>query len=549
MKTNRILLLMASASLLPVSLAAQSAIDAYNLSQNELRGTARFMSMAGAFTALGGDLSTLNQNPAGIGVYRGSDIGFTLDINMMNAKTSAIGAPYAKSQTHADVNNFGYVGTYNIGGSTAATFSWGASYSRLGSFRRSYQGGNMAMQTSLSNYITTLTDGTSVDDLKFSDRFNPYQNWSQDAPNWLSILAYNSGMISPVVALDANNDPYETSSYDGLWQYPVNGQPQITPTTGSAAFKVNEEGYIDEYAIDFGGSVANVFYWGIGLGITDLSFTQNAYYSEDLSHANVPANSDMGVVEGNGYFSLGNWKHISGTGVNAKFGIILKPVNELRIGLAVHTPTYWSVTTNYQGDTNFGYSSGVKGSEYTDEAAYDWKLNSPWKLQAGIAGVIGGRGILSVDYEYQGFNSMKTKNSHGDDYDYFNDDISAYFKSTNTIRIGGEYRVTPQFSVRAGYAHQTSAVKDEAADNSLEIYTSGTNPAYTFDSDTQYITCGLGYRISGFYIDAAYVHKHRTSTYHAFTPFKDYDGYWYDGPQAKVTDNNSQLVFTVGYKF
>ena len=69
---------------------AQSSIDAYTLSQGELRGTARFMSMAGAFTALGGDISTLNQNPAGIGVYRGSDVGLTLDINMMNSKTSGI---------------------------------------------------------------------------------------------------------------------------------------------------------------------------------------------------------------------------------------------------------------------------------------------------------------------------------------------------------------------------------------------------------------------------------------------------------------------------
>ena len=47
---------------------AQSAIDAYRFSQPDLRGTARFMGMGGAFGALGGDLSTLSQNPAGIGV-------------------------------------------------------------------------------------------------------------------------------------------------------------------------------------------------------------------------------------------------------------------------------------------------------------------------------------------------------------------------------------------------------------------------------------------------------------------------------------------------
>lgn len=543
------ILLATAALVLPTALSAQSAIDAYNISTGELRGTARFMSMAGAFTALGGDLSSLNQNPAGIGVYRGSDIGITLDINMMNSKTADIGSPFARSQTHADVNNFGYVGTYNLGGSTAVTLSWGASYSRLASFHRHYQGGDMAMQTSLSNYITTFTDGIDTSYLKFVDGYNPYQDRSENAAPWLSILAYNSGMITPLSSVDDNGQNHDTSIYDGLWQYPVDGQPQIRPTTGSAGMEVDERGYVDEYTIDFGGSVANVFYWGIGLGITDLSLTQNAYYGEDLLNANVPANAASGIEEGNGGFGLLNWRHTSGTGFNAKFGVILKPVNELRIGLAVHTPTYWSLSTNYTGDTEFDYSSGINGSEYTDEAAYDWRLNSPWKLTAGIAGVIGGRGILSVDYEYQAFGDMKTKNDRGYDYDYYNDDIKSYFKSSNMIRVGGEFRVTPNFSVRAGYAYQSTNVKDDVKDSNVEVYTMGTNPAYTLDSDTQYITCGLGYRISGFYIDAAYVHKHRSSTYHAFTSFKDYDGYWYDAPQAKVTDNNSQLVFTVGYKF
>lgn len=543
------ILLATAALVLPTALSAQSAIDAYNISTGELRGTARFMSMAGAFTALGGDLSSLNQNPAGIGVYRGSDIGITLDINMMNSKTADIGSPFARSQTHADVNNFGYVGTYNLGGSTAVTLSWGASYSRLASFHRHYQGGDMAMQTSLSNYITTFTDGIDTSYLKFVDGYNPYQDRSENAAPWLSILAYNSGMITPLSSVDDNGQNHDTSIYDGLWQYPVDGQPQIRPTTGSAGMEVDERGYVDEYTIDFGGSVANVFYWGIGLGITDLSLTQNAYYGEDLLNANVPANAASGIEEGNGGFGLLNWRHTSGTGFNAKFGVILKPVNELRIGLAVHTPTYWSLSTNYTGDTEFDYSSGINGSEYTDEAAYDWRLNSPWKLTAGIAGVIGGRGILSVDYEYQAFGDMKTKNDRGYDYDYYNDDIKSYFKSSNMIRVGGEFRVTPNFSVRAGYAYQSTNVKDDVKDSNVEVYTMGTNPAYTLDSDAQYITCGLGYRISGFYIDAAYVHKHRSSTYHAFTSFKDYDGYWYDAPQAKVTDNNSQLVFTVGYKF
>lgn len=70
---------------------AQSAIDAYRFSQPDLRGTARFMGMGGAFGALGGDLSTLSQNPAGIGVYRSNELGFTLDLDVQKSTSDARG--------------------------------------------------------------------------------------------------------------------------------------------------------------------------------------------------------------------------------------------------------------------------------------------------------------------------------------------------------------------------------------------------------------------------------------------------------------------------
>ncbi|MDE6126301.1 MAG: hypothetical protein K2G30_05025 [Muribaculaceae bacterium] len=243
--------------------SAQSAVDAYNLSQTELRGTARFMSMAGAFTALGGDISTLNQNPGGIGVYRSSDIGFTFDVNMLNAKTSGnLAGGKDNSFTKCDVNDFGYIGTINLGGNGLQTISWGVSYARLNSFNRQYSGTGMPLQTSLSNYITTFTDGYDPGAL-FDDgsQNNPYQDYSQNAPNWLSILAFNGGLVTPQVNLDAEGKPYETNIYDGLYQYNEvdDGAGGIIPkTTGTGAMTVNESGYTDEYSINLGGNVSNV---------------------------------------------------------------------------------------------------------------------------------------------------------------------------------------------------------------------------------------------------------------------------------------------------
>lgn len=533
--------------------SAQSAVDAYNLSQSELRGTARFMSMAGAFTALGGDLSTLNQNPGGIGVYRGSDIGFTFDVNMMNAKTSGILGGKSNSNTKCDVNNFGYVGTINLGNTGLQTISWGVSYSRLNSFNRQYSGVGMPLQTSLSNYITTFTDGYDPGAL-FDDgsQNNPYEDYSDNAPNWLSILAFNGGLITPQVGVDQEGNPYETEVYSGLFQYQDvdDGAGHTIPaTTGTGNMAVTESGYTDEYSINFGGNVSNVVYWGLGIGITDMGYTQNSTYVENLNSADVPVDGDMGTTVGNGGFQMTNWKHTSGTGVNVKLGLILKPINELRLGIAVHTPTYWSMTTSYNADVSSRFSSGFQGYNETPTATYDWQMRSPWKLMFGVAGVIGGRGIISADYEYQAYNGMRTSDADGTEIDYFTGDIKDYFKASNTIRLGAEFRVTPQFSIRAGYSYTSSNIKEDVENSNIQVYTSGTNPAYTFDTNTQYITCGLGYRFSGFYADLAYVYKHRESTYHAFTSFQDYDGYWTDAPSAKVTDGNSQLVFTIGYRF
>ena len=241
-----------------------------------------------------------------------------------------------------------------------------------------------------------------------------------------------------------------------------------------------------------------------------------------------------------------NNKHVSGTGYNFKVGVIIKPINEIRIGLAVHTPTYYSLSQRFDASTNFDYSTGYDDMyEDTNLGYFDWKLRSPWRMMVGVAGVIGGRGIISLDYERDAYDALHISD-RGIRYNYDpeNQDIKNYFQGSNTIRIGAEYRVTPSFSVRAGYSYVTSAVKSDAENGALEIYTSGTNPAFVFDQDTQYITFGAGYRYKAFYADAAYVYKNRKSTYHAFT---DYEGV--QAPKFGLTDINNNLVLSVGLKF
>lgn len=529
---------------LPMAMMAQTAFDAYQLSRYDLRGTARFMSMGGAFGALGGDLSSLSQNPAGVGVYRKSDIGFTLDIDIQKATSNSSLMSFSQNQTKVGVNNAGYVGAIRLDSDLMPFFNWGISYNRAASFNRRYRGAD-TMRGSLSNYIagyTTHEQWTSKELTGTDDNyFDAY-----GAP-WMSILAYNSYLINPV------GTP-ESTTYNGLWKEGA--------TTGENEFDVEETGYIDEFEINFGGNFTDIVYWGIGFGINDIEYNQNVYYQEFLNNAQIPVlNSSGDVIAGDATptpqevgFGLESRKRITGTGFNFKAGVIVRPINELRLGFAVHTPTYYNLSQNNDGvvDYGYGYSDGILKPGYagTPIESYNWKLRTPWRLMASAAVVLGANAIISADYEYRPYQSMSTKFDNGDDVTDVNGDIKDYYKAANIVRVGAEYRLSNHVSLRAGYAYESTPTGGDVKDNKLTVFTSGpsdtgTTPSYTLDNSTQYITCGIGYRYKSFYADAAYVNKSYKSDFHALTP----NQYTAVQPATEIKSSSNNIVLTVGFKF
>ncbi|MDE5552507.1 MAG: outer membrane protein transport protein, partial [Muribaculaceae bacterium] len=314
---------------------------------------------------------------------------------------------------------------------------------------------------------------------------------------------------------------------------------------------------VDSYNIAFGGNISNIVFWGMDFDITVLNYTTNTYWGEKLQNAMVNLNGRPEPTTSD--WNLNNYYSVSGTGFNYKLGFIVKPIQELRLGFAFHTPTYYSFNENFLAKTNFRYNNEPNySSEYTNDgypAENSMNFYSPWRLIASAAGVIGNKLIVSADYEWSNYNKMKfTTPAYygftGPTYDTFyntNKEINTYYKPTNTVRIGAEYRVTPRFSVRAGYSFVSSPVAQAAKDNSIIIETTGTMPEYRFDNTTNYVSAGLGYKISNFYVDLAYVYKHQNSTYHAYT--SDPSNPSIVSPQASVNFNNSQIVLSAGFKY
>lgn len=559
---KKIVLLTSSLLLTSAAMLAQSAFDAYSLSRPDMKGTARFMSMGGAFGALGGDLTTFSYNPAGIGIYRGSEIGITGEINAQQSKATSQGVSMVENHTKFLFNNIGGVTTIRLNSYTCPNINLGFTYNRTATFDRKTTGTIPMLRTSLSNYIAGIAqaEGATETDLNPTNTYNPYNPTDGGyAPNWISILGYTGWLISPEGKQEAPN---------WVGQY-GNG------TTGSGSFSLYEKGGIDEYNIALGGNFANVVYWGMDFGITSLTYRADTDWSESLQNAYV--NNRPGV---DADWDLYNYYKVSGTGFNYKFGLIIKPIQEFRLGFAIHTPTWYNLDESFYGAIPYKYSAN-SGIEKPDNSAetnggYDgensYNFRSPWKFMVSAAGVIGNRFILSADYEWTSYSSMhysydngwdwgwddpydwdyfapkkeQTRSPYMSDYDYTNKDIKEYFTNTSTLRVGAEFRVTPQFSVRAGYSYVSSPFKEKVRDNQAEIYTTGTRPQYVTDNSTSYITAGLGYRYQKFYIDAAYVYKHRTSTFHAFAPDL---GSNIPSPEASISDRDSQVVISMGFKF
>ena len=535
---------------------AQSPMDAMALSQQDMRGTARYMSMGGAFGALGGDLTTLSQNPAGIGVYRGNEMGLTLDLDMHGAESTSVGGTQGVNKTHFFLNNIGGVLTLRLPSTACPNLNFGFTYSKGASFNRNYRGPLGALQTSMSNWMAGVAnnEGVTVGDVTTTNTYDPYNPVSGYQAPWMTILAYDSYLITP------EGDPDSPTWY---------GQFD-SGTSGNAIYNVSESGGVDNFNIAFGGNINNILYWGMDFDIASISYRRSTYYEETLQNAYVEGTN--GVEQVASQWGLSDYYRMSGTGFSYKLGFILKPIQEFRIGFAFHTPTYYNLSQEFSANTLYSYNGeGVKGQETNGIPGYsDLRFHTPWKIQVSAAAVIGSNFILSGEYQWSQTSKMKFNDptyytgyydygwdwyglgdndyygDYGNSYRGVNQAINMYYKDQNTFRIGAEFRVTPQFSVRAGYANVSSPVKAELKNGNINVMTSGTSAGYRLDDATNYITAGLGYRTGKFYADLAYVYKHQKSTYHAFPQDA---GSSVMSPAASLSFEQNQVLLSLGFKF
>ena len=524
-------------------LFGQGVVDALKYSQQDIRGTARYMGMAGAFGALGGDITTLSQNPAGIGVYRNSDIAATIDFSNQVSTVNTAGNSLSDNKFNFSCNNFGFVWTVRFNQEALKNLNFGFAYNKQKSFDRTYKArySDITGASSLSGYIAKMSEGYTVNDLGYSDN----SSYAYDDSPWLNVLGSKSYLINP-----KGSDTWSSIVGSG------------TEATGD--LYVREKGSIDEYNFNIGGNVYDVLYWGIGIAVTDFSYDIQSGYGEDFVNGYMPDKDGVvGSANTNGWYLMQNKLHTNGSGIKANLGVIMRATNNFRLGFAFHTPNYYKMTDTYAASVKYNFDNGNEkfdDSAETPNGSYSYEFESPWRMIASAAYVFGQGGILSFDYEYTSNNSMSFDDPYTIDMFYkTNNEISGMLTPVHTFKVGGEYRITPQFSARLGYAYQTAPVKSEYR-SGHEIPTAGTLTIFTLDRETNYFTVGLGYRFSNVYVDVAYVHRYRRSELFPFSPLPSGSDDLFDpgvinqalaiSPQiSTLTDHNNSFALTMGVKF
>lgn len=537
-----------SACLLSLFMAHAHAQETYEntkLIDNDLNGTARYVGMGGAMEALGADISVINSNPAGIGLFRRSSgsVSFGL-VSQDGASSFKYG-----NKTNASFDQAGFV--YSLRDGRRTFINFGFNYHKSKNFDyilNAASGLNGASQHKLS-YMKALANENNLD--KTSSGWRGKFSYTSQLDN----LYYNTLMMTSSDGFFYN----DASRYE---------------------FGRAETGYIGEYDFNTSVNVNDRVYLGITIGIHDVHYTGHSLYNEALVNLNNQTAGDI---------TVNDERRITGTGYNASFGIIFRPVDAspFRIGLSVTTPTWYDLkTSNYTYLINNTKADGggkLQGDypNYTTGESYEFKLFTPWKFGVSLGHTVGNYLALGASYEYADYSRLDTRVNDGYDVDYWGDvyehsssdepmnrHTRETLKAVSTFKIGAEAKVMPNLAVRAGYNYVSPMFKKEGyKDGNIDSYGSNYSSAtdYTNWEATNRYTVGVGYTLGKMSFDLAYQYAQTNGKFH---PFADsYLDYTYPGQDSngndvtmtesldnyanavKVSNKRNQLLLTLTYRF
>jgi hypothetical protein len=495
---KRISLIILAAFMLFTALSAQYTEDALRYSQVFYGGTARFMSMGGAFTALGGDISTLTQNPAGIGVFRASEMTVTPQLNYISSNAGFNG------NTSEDLYNFnlsqaGFVSNImsRKGSTGLLKFNFGYSFNKTNNLHQSIYIQGINNTSSIADYWAGI--GNNDGGTKYYDLTGP------------AGIAFDTYVID---TLRGENGMGYGTVFSNYGDNPPSRYGQ------SVSRLISNEGFTGEHAISFGGNYSDKIFFGATFGISQLRYSSQFQHTEST-------NTSLPSLFKN--FNYLDYYEDRGTGYSFKLGAIFKPVESMRIGFAFHSPVWYHIDEYFFESISSNFTDGSRYESSNDPMRYGYGLTTPFRVLGGIAFQIQKVALLSADYEFVDYSMAKFTNTQ-DNYNYSekNNDIHNTLRSVSNFRVGGEFRFNKLY-LRSGYGYYGKA------------YRSGDKNA---NQDYNSISGGIGFREMNFSLDFGYTHLSSSQVYSLYALDDSFE------PANAIIDTRQNMfTLTFGYKF
>jgi len=494
---------------------AQEPADALRFSWNVPGGTARIQAVGGAQGSLGGDITSTFVNPAGLAFYKTGDFVFSPAYRFGKAKATYLGKTEKQTTNQFTWGTTGFVIGFGDGKSNVRNSALSIAYNRSADFNSNimYRG-----QTNQSSYSQKFLEEINRDNVKDGNYLSTNYPFG-------SSLAFNTYWIDTIGGGTNGNFRFQSRSANllntGLLQ-------QNT---------VNTTGGIDEIALGLAANIRDKFMIGGSIGIPYLHFKKTSEFLEADATKNLNNNFN--------YATVNESLKTTGVGFNLKLGMIYKPSEFWRLGLAFHTPTFYTLTDSYEtsitADVEKNATLTDYSLDYTDNKPSEFKYDfiTPFKAMGSVSYVLREiqdvtkqKGFLTADVEYVNYKvssfSANEENADQSTSDYLktlNKAIDKAYKGAFNFRVGGELKFTTVM-VRLGAAYYGNPYQDIHGEKGSRLNLSG----------------GVGYRNKGFFVDLTYVHSMNKDVNYAYRLSNSpYSG-------ATIKDTRGNVLLTVGFK-
>ncbi len=472
------------------TIQAQTETQALRFSMLNPFGTARYAAQGGATGALGSDFSAVQLNPAGLGFYRSSEFSFTPSFYWVNTSSNYMGDIAEESRFRFNVGSMGYASGINSkrkSGFVGASFAIG--YNTLVNFND---------RTTISS---SHANSSLLDDFTWHANSDPANANPDNLDPFYEQVAYDAYLL-----------PFDETAQE-YWNDVENGG------YGQEQYRlVDQSGYIGEYSISGAFNFSNFLYMGGTMGFQSVRFNEEIYHSE--------TDPDNMLAEFNSLY-FREFNYTRGWGYTMRFGMIIRPLQMLRMGATFQIPTFYQLTDEKFTDATSTWDSGSEipaGSAYSPNGIYDYKLRSPLRVNAHASVILFKMATLSAAYEYADYSSAQL-DAYDDKFLEENDRIHQDFQAVHNMKAGAEVRINFAY-LRGGFQYLMSPYSDSRNNAREFIY-----------------SCGTGVRTRDMFFDISYAYGHHEEVYGLYSPAPGVN-------EVSINQvNRNNIMVTMGLKF